>query len=90
MITTISDRRFNAKFVKEKLAKFKFNMPSFDKSLVKFDLGQIAEATKLHIGRTMEAKRGAGLVFVNGGKAHDERAERNPARAHACGARCRC
>ena len=65
MITTVSDRRFNTKFVKEKLAKFKFNMPSFDKSLVKFDLGQIAEATKLHIGRTMEAKRGAGLVFVN-------------------------
>ena len=65
MVTTVTDRRFNTKFVKEKLNQFKFNVPNFDKSLVKFDLGQLAEATRLHIGRTMEAKRGAGLIFVN-------------------------
>jgi nitronate monooxygenase len=33
--------------------------------VVQFDLGQLAEATKLHVGRTMEAKRGSGLIFVN-------------------------
>jgi len=65
MVNTITDRRFNTKFVKEKLKQFKFNVANLDKSLVKFDLGQLAEATKLHIGKTMEAKRGAGLIFVN-------------------------
>ena len=65
MITTVTDRRFNTKFVKEKLKQFKFNVGNMDKSLVKFDLGQIAEATKMHISKAMEAKRGAGLIFVN-------------------------
>ena len=65
MVNTITDRRFNTKFVKEKLKQFKFNVANLDKSLVKFDLGQLAEATRLHIGKTMEAKRGAGLIFVN-------------------------
>jgi nitronate monooxygenase len=30
-----------------------------------FDLEQLAEATRMHVGRTMEAKRGDGLIFVN-------------------------
>ena len=65
MVNTVADRRFNAKFVKEKLKQYKFNVANSDKSIVQFDLGQLAEATKMHIGRTMEAKRGAGLIFVN-------------------------
>ncbi|HEU0187341.1 MAG TPA: nitronate monooxygenase, partial [Gallionellaceae bacterium] len=36
-----------------------------DKSTVKFDLGQVAEATRLHVSKTMEAKRGSGMVFIN-------------------------
>ena len=65
MVNTVADRRFNAKFVKEKLKQYKFNVANSDKSIVQFDLGQLAEATKMHIGRTMEAKRGAGLILVN-------------------------
>ena len=65
MVNTVADRRFNTKFVKDKLKQFKFNVANIDKSIVKFDLGQLAEATKMHIGKTMEAKRGAGLIFVN-------------------------
>ena len=65
MVNTVADRRFNTKFVKDKLRQFKFNVANIDKSIVKFDLGQLAEATKLHIGKTMEAKRGPGLIFVN-------------------------
>ncbi len=65
MISTVADRRFNAKFVKEKLKQYKFNVANSDKSVVQFDLGQIAEATAMHIGRTMEAKRGDGLILVN-------------------------
>ena len=65
MITTVTDRRFNTKYVKEKLKQYKFNVMNMDKSLVKFDLGQLAEATKMHISKAMEAKRGAGMIFVN-------------------------
>lgn len=65
MVNTVADRRFNTKFVKDKLQQFKFNVANIDKSIVKFDLGALAEATRLHVGRTMEAKRGPGLIFVN-------------------------
>jgi nitronate monooxygenase len=65
MVNTVADRRFNAKFVKEKLKQYKFNVANTDKSVVQFDLGQLAEATTMHIGKTMEAKRGDGLILVN-------------------------
>jgi len=65
MVNTVADRRFNAKFVKDKLRQYKFNVANTDKSMVRFDLGQLAEATQMHVGRTMEAKRGEGLIFVN-------------------------
>ncbi|MEI7613882.1 MAG: nitronate monooxygenase [Betaproteobacteria bacterium] len=65
MVNTVTDRRFNTKFVKDKLKQFKFNVANSDKSVVKFDLGQLEEATRLHVGKTMEAKRGPGLIFVN-------------------------
>ncbi|HOL65425.1 MAG TPA: nitronate monooxygenase [Accumulibacter sp.] len=65
MVNTVADRRFNAKFVKDKLRQYKFNVNNSDKSIVRFDLGQLAEATRMHVGRTMEAKRGDGLIFVN-------------------------
>ena len=47
MVKTVTDRRFNTKYVKEKLKQYKFNVANTDKSVVKFDLGQLAEATKL-------------------------------------------
>ena len=65
MVNTVADRRFNAKFVKDKLKQYKFNVANTDKSVVQFDLGQLAEATAMHIGKTMEAKRGDGLILVN-------------------------
>ncbi|WP_374492806.1 nitronate monooxygenase [Zoogloea sp.] len=65
MVKTVADRRFNTKFVKDKLKQYKYNVANSDKSVVQFDLGQLAEATSLHVGRTMEAKRGPGMVFVN-------------------------
>ena len=65
MVNTVADRRFNAKFVKEKLQQYKFNVANPDKSVVQFDLGQLAEATRMHVGSTMEAKRGEGMIFVN-------------------------
>jgi len=65
MVPTVSDRRFNTGFVAEKLKKYKYNVASRDKSAVRFDLARLAEATALHVGRTMEAKRGDGLIFIN-------------------------
>jgi len=65
MIKTVADRRFNTKFVKNKLQQYKFNVANTDKSVVQFNLGEVAEATRMHVASTMEAKRGSGLVFVN-------------------------
>ncbi|GAO36262.1 2-nitropropane dioxygenase [Sulfuricella sp. T08] len=65
MLPTVSDRRYETHFIKEKLKQYKYNIDNSDKSLVKFDLGHIAEATRLHVSKTMEAKRGEGMIFIN-------------------------
>ena len=65
MVPTVSDRRFNTKYVKNKLRQYKFNVANTEKAVVKFDLGLLAEATAMHVGRTMEAKRGEGMIFAN-------------------------
>jgi len=65
MLPTVTDRRYETHFIKEKLKQYKYNIDNSDKSAVKFDLGQIAEATRLHVSKTMEAKRGEGMIFIN-------------------------
>ncbi|MEP7183427.1 MAG: nitronate monooxygenase [Betaproteobacteria bacterium] len=65
MVQTVSDRRFHTGFVKEKQKLYKYNVANSDKSEVMFDLGRLAEATRMHVGQTMEAKCGDGMIFVN-------------------------
>lgn len=65
MVPTVSDRRFKTKYVKDKLQQYKFNVANSDKSVVQFNMGLLAEATARHVGSTMEAKRGDGLIFIN-------------------------
>ena len=65
MIHTVSDRRYDTRFVSQKAKLYKFNAASSDKSKVLFDLGRLAEATHNHVGGTMQAKRGEGLIFIN-------------------------
>jgi NAD(P)H-dependent flavin oxidoreductase YrpB (nitropropane dioxygenase family) len=65
MVPDVSDRKFDTTFVKDKTKLYKFNINNMDKSVVKFDLGQLAEATVNHVRATMEAKKGDGLIFVN-------------------------
>ena len=65
MIKTVSDRRYNTKFVKEKLALYKYNVANEDKSSVKFDLGKLVEATRLHVESAMSRKTGNGMIFIN-------------------------
>ena len=65
MVKTVTDRHYKTKFVKAKQAMYKYNVDSEDKSSVKFDLGHLAEATKLHVEGTMRRKTGSGAVFIN-------------------------
>jgi nitronate monooxygenase len=65
MVEDVSDRRFDTSFVKEKTKLYKYNINNMDKAVVQFDLARLAEAQKNHIGRTMAAKKGPGLIFVN-------------------------
>jgi nitronate monooxygenase len=65
MVPTVADRRFKTSFVKDKLKLHKYNVANADKSSVRFDLGHLEEATRLHVGRTMDEKRGDGLIFIN-------------------------
>ena len=65
MVPTVSDRRFNTKYVKNKLRQYKFNVANTEKAVVQFDIGLLVEATALHVERTMAAKRGDGLIFIN-------------------------
>ena len=65
MVQDVSDRRFDTSFVKEKTKFYKYNINNSDKTDVKFNLEQLAEATRLHVGKTMEAKQGSGMIFVN-------------------------
>ncbi len=65
MLPTVTDRRYDTDFVKDKLQQYHYNINNSNKSAVKFDLGQVAEATRLHVSHSMEAKRGSGMIFIN-------------------------
>ncbi|HUX29743.1 MAG TPA: nitronate monooxygenase [Thiobacillus sp.] len=65
LVESVSDRRYGTKFVSEKLKKYKANVASSDKSGVHFNLAVLEEATRNHVSRTMEARRGNGMIFIN-------------------------
>lgn len=65
MIKTVADSRFDTRYVSGKLRRYKYNVSASDKSRVTFDLGLVAEATRMHVEATMQAKRGEGLIFIN-------------------------
>lgn len=65
MVNEVSDRRFDTSFVKDKTRLYKYNINNSDKTDIHFNLGHLAEATKLHVGDTMQAKRGSGEIWVN-------------------------
>lgn len=65
MLPTVTDKRYKTKFVSDKQKQYKLNILQTDKSIVKFDLEQVAEASRIHVRHTMEAKRGDGMVFMN-------------------------
>jgi len=66
MVPTVIDRHFKTRYVKDKLKLYKANVTNLDdKSLVKFHLGELEEATRTHVRRAMDAKQGPGMVFIN-------------------------
>ncbi len=65
MVQTVSDSRFDTKFVSKKLKQYKHNIASSDKSSVQFCLATLEEATRNHVGQTMSDKRGDGMIFIN-------------------------
>jgi len=65
MSQDVSDRKFDTTFVKDKTKLYKHNINNMNKAVVQFDLDHLADATRRHVGSTMEAKKGDGLVYVN-------------------------
>src|SRR5450830_1618568 len=65
MVQDVSDRKFDTSFVKEKTKTYKFNINNSDKTDIKFNLEHLADATRMHVSKTMEAKQGTGMIFVN-------------------------
>jgi nitronate monooxygenase len=65
MVKTVTDRRYKTKYVKAKQALYKYNVDSEDKSSVKFNLGHLADATRLHVEGAMSRKQGSGQIFIN-------------------------
>ncbi|MFY9259755.1 MAG: nitronate monooxygenase [Gallionella sp.] len=65
MLPTVTDRHYKTKFVSQKQKQYKYNIDNVDKTAVQFDLNQVAEASRIHVSRTMNAKKGDGMVFIN-------------------------
>jgi nitronate monooxygenase len=66
MVPTVIDRHLHTRYTKDKLKLYKANVTNLaDKSTVKFHLGELEEATRMHVRRAMDAKQGSGMVFIN-------------------------
>ena len=65
MMPTVCDRRYGTHYVRSKLQRFKHNVHNLDKTVVQFDLDEIAAATRAHVAQAMERKCGTGMVFLN-------------------------
>jgi len=86
MLPTVTDRHDKTKFVSTKQKQYKLNVKETNKAIVQFDLAQVAESTRLHVSKTMEAKRGDGMIFVNCMEKLTMNAPRETLRVRLCGA----
>lgn len=65
MIHAVDDRHFKTHYVRDRYNRYKGYVSKMNKSGEQFDLGILEEATRLYVGKTMEAKRGDGGLFIN-------------------------
>ncbi|MBN2466864.1 MAG: nitronate monooxygenase [Deltaproteobacteria bacterium] len=61
----VADRKFGTHFVTDKQERFFSERKNKIKLNVHFDLSMLAEAQRLLVRKTMEAKKGAGVIFIN-------------------------
>lgn len=65
MSGAVSDLMFGTHFCKDRFSKYKDRKHLRNKSFAQFDLDTVAEATKLLVSNTMDAKTGNGGIFIN-------------------------
>jgi nitronate monooxygenase len=65
MTMAVTDRLYKTSYLKSRTARNRGTAPEPTRRDVPFDLGELREATMLHVSKTMDAKRGPGAVFVN-------------------------
>jgi NAD(P)H-dependent flavin oxidoreductase YrpB (nitropropane dioxygenase family) len=61
----VCDQLFGTSYTSDKRRKYADNINNSDKSIVQFDLEQLAEAQKRYISHTINQKSGNGAIFVN-------------------------
>ena len=55
IVHIVTDKHYGTNYSKRKLEKYKYNIKNQDKTDIKFDLGELVEATKLYLkGREKE------------------------------------
>lgn len=66
MITATVDKHFHTHYVLDKLNQYRSLIGAHDnKQSIHFDLDALGEAVRLFVGKTMEAKKDAGAIFIN-------------------------
>jgi NAD(P)H-dependent flavin oxidoreductase YrpB (nitropropane dioxygenase family) len=61
----VCDQMFGTTYTSEKRKKYSFNANNRDKSVVQFDLEQLAEAQKRFVSYAIDKKTGNGGIFMN-------------------------
>ncbi len=62
---SVTDRLYRTGYLKSRTLRNRGPLNDTNQRDVPFDLGELREATMLHVSKTMESKRGPGAVFVN-------------------------
>ena len=65
MTMAVTDRLYKTSYLKARSLRNRGPLEETNRREVPFDLGELREATMLHVAKTMERKRGAGAVFLN-------------------------
>ncbi len=65
MIQQVSDKLYQTNYSKLKQKKHRLSLLCEDKSQVKFDLEHLYNSQRVHVERTMNRKKGDGLIFLN-------------------------
>jgi len=65
VVLAVADQRFGTSFVTDKRERCRGTIGSRDKTHTRFDLAALAEAQRLYVSKTMEGKKGDGLIFLN-------------------------